>query len=132
MGCQRPGCPRGRWPLVGAFPVDNTVTVLLILIPPRAYPNQVMPLVIPLCYFFLLPRPASFSPSALPASYEDEIVGAQPTTPYTALPTDEDAELTAEDLEPKAPMALNLSEKWRLVRPMLPKYMLPLCEWPTR
>lgn len=87
-----------------------------------------MPLVIPLSYFFLLPRPAAFSPTALPASYEDEVIGAQPTTPYTALPTDEDVELTEEALQPKAPIALTFNEKRDLVKPLLLRYMLPLCK----
>ena len=47
---------------------------------------------------------------------------------YTRLPTDEDEDRTTEFRHPRA-VALSASDKWRLVKPMIPKYMLPLCEY---
>ena len=28
-----------------------------------------------------------------------------------------------------APIALSMQDKWKLAKPMLTKYMLPLCKW---
>lgn len=76
-----------------------------------------MPLVIPVAYYFILPHPEVFAAVPIP-SYEEEEVDA----PYTPLPTDDS---TAE--APKASIALSFEDKWQLVKPLLLKYMLPLC-----
>jgi len=48
------------------------------------------------------------------------------STEYTPLPTDEGG---GETLRFRSRVvALSVSDKWRLVKPMIPKYMLPLCE----
>ena len=47
---------------------------------------------------------------------------------YTPLPTDED-ESTTNGYHHSRTVALSASDKWQLVKPMIPKYMLPLCEW---
>ncbi|KAI0786984.1 batten's disease protein Cln3 [Abortiporus biennis] len=90
--------------------------------------SSVMPLVIPLTYYLLLPKSSAFSDLGLPASYEDEVIGAPVTTSYAPLPTDEESEeqQLEVDMEPKEPIGLSLVEKWTLVKPLLPKYMLPL------
>jgi hypothetical protein len=33
-----------------------------------------------------------------------------------------------ESLQPNSPISLTLADKWRLAKPLLMKYMLPLCE----
>ncbi|KAH7921472.1 batten's disease protein Cln3 [Leucogyrophana mollusca] len=98
--------------------------------------SAVLPFVVPLVYFFVLPRPGVF---LHPISQS-----------YTAIPSDEatiDAEVEtsplygaeesslggAEDsndvsINPKVAVSLSAADKWRLVRPMLVKYMLPLCK----
>ncbi|KAI0791520.1 batten's disease protein Cln3 [Irpex lacteus] len=78
--------------------------------------SSVMPLVIPVAYYFILPHPEVFAAVPIP-SYEEEEVDA----PYTPLPTDDS---TAE--APKASIALSFEDKWQLVKPLLLKYMLPL------
>ncbi|KAA1471891.1 batten's disease protein Cln3 [Dentipellis sp. KUC8613] len=89
--------------------------------------SSVLPLVTPAAYFFLLPRPIAFASSALPSSYDDEAIGAPPTSPYTPLPVDEDPMEDAEVSSlPLKPVALTPADKWRLARPLLTKYMLPL------
>lgn len=82
---------------------------------------QLLPLVIPLTYWFLLP------PIPL------KTVGNGPIERgYSTLPTDESlntediSEITyIEEVEPQTP--LTLKEKWILVKPLLLKFMLPLC-----
>ncbi|OBZ77115.1 Protein BTN1 [Grifola frondosa] len=86
------------------------------------YPGHVFP---------RAPQPTAFSPSLYPSSYEDELIGAPPTVPYTPLPnTDDDDTLDAETIAvdeiPKAPVSLSARDKWHLAKPLLGKYMLPL------
>ena len=52
------------------------------------------------------------------------------STEYTPLPTSEDENGTTVS-GPSRIVALSASDKWRLVKPMIPKYMLPLCEYPV-
>ena len=49
---------------------------------------------------------------------------------YAPLPTDEGGVGTAEHPSSRI-VALTGSDKWRLVKPIIPKYMLPLCKYPT-
>lgn len=86
---------------------------------------QFLPFVIPLAYFFLLPPPTSFQ-------------GAIGTSAaYAAIPTADPTETPAEEIEesdvqasrgPKIRVTLSVADKLRLVRPLLLKYMLPLCK----
>ncbi|KAG0703550.1 batten's disease protein Cln3 [Suillus ampliporus] len=85
--------------------------------------SAVLPFILPLAYFLLLPRPAAFMHQSSSAS-------------YTLIPADDhateiDGDLSAEDdlecrVESKVTVALSATDKWRLVKPMLLKYMLPL------
>ncbi|KAI5980685.1 CLN3 protein-domain-containing protein [Pisolithus marmoratus] len=87
--------------------------------------SSLFPFVIPLTYFLLLPRPAAF---------------LDPTTSivYSALPLD-DPEIPTIDtsegssllgIAPKAESVfLTTADKWRLLEPMIPKYMLPLSKY---
>ncbi|KZT08122.1 batten disease protein Cln3 [Laetiporus sulphureus 93-53] len=85
--------------------------------------SSVLPLTIPLTYFLLLPRPSSFTTTS-----------AQ--VPYAPIPTeealmDEGAQEeyveTAEEVEAfKYIVALSAKDKWRLVRPLVGRYMVPL------
>lgn len=89
-----------------------------------------MPLVIPLTYHFLLPQPSAFESLTLPGDDdESEEQGATSATPYSALPTDEASEPVADAYMSKVAGGLSLHEKWRLVKPLLPRYMLPLCAY---
>jgi len=93
----------------------------------------VLPFITPLAYFFLLPKNTSFlysplSPSATrDIDYDGDSIA---TLPYTPLATGED-EIGEEEgslpAGPKAGVALSMNDKLRLVRPLLAKYMLPLC-----
>lgn len=78
-----------------------------------------MPLVIPIAYYFILPQPEAFT-FINTSSFEEEEVDA----PYAPLPTDEDAI----DVR-KTSVSLTLEDKWVLVKPLLLRYMLPLCMW---
>ncbi|KAL4072190.1 batten's disease protein Cln3 [Scleroderma citrinum] len=84
--------------------------------------SSVLPFVLPITYFLLLPRPSAF----LEESF----------TAYSVLPVD-DPEVTTIDAsesstllsnEPKSAAFLTAADKWRLLKPMLFKYMLPLCK----
>ncbi|KAK7682670.1 hypothetical protein QCA50_014053 [Cerrena zonata] len=86
--------------------------------------SSVMPLVIPLTFHFLLPSSSAFASVTLSSDEDPE--GSQSATPYTALPTDDVSEPVADALMSKVAGGLSPSDKWRLVKPLLPKYMLPL------
>lgn len=85
-----------------------------------------MPLVIPITYFFILPRPELFESVTIPAEDDDDYLAAGPTTPYVPLPTDDDDT----HVPIKHHVALSAADKWMLVKPLLLKYMLPLCKCP--
>jgi battenin len=93
---------------------------------------QIMPFIIPLTYFFFLPHNSAFLYLS-PSDYEDEVSsGVQSALPYAPLPTTEDENSEEEESMPdglKRLVALSASDKWHLVKPLLPKYMLPLCEY---
>ena len=86
---------------------------------------------IPLTYFILLPRPSRFTDTSLPPeALPDSVVGAE----YTALPTSDDDEQAAGeevvglgDATKLRNIALSMEDKWRLVRPLVGRYMMPLC-----
>ncbi|KAI0667306.1 batten's disease protein Cln3 [Trametes maxima] len=91
--------------------------------------SSVLPFVIPVTYFLILPRPDQFAGRSFPAADEDDLDNAPLTASYTALPRDDgDAAPRETELETaiKAPIALSMEDKWRLAKPMLTKYMLPL------
>ncbi len=87
---------------------------------------QVLPLTIPIAYFLLLPNPSSFTGADI---YEDsdDTSGQTSALPYAPLPTSEDEQLTLLSGSEKG-VALSAGDKWYLVKPMLVRYMLPLCE----
>ena len=93
---------------------------------------KIMPLTIPLAYYLILPRANAFVDLSLPEEYDDETIGAPSTVPYTAIPTedidDDDSSVGRKRIE-KVTVALSARDKWRLVRPLLPKYMVPLCKF---
>jgi len=82
--------------------------------------SAMLPIVLPLTYFLLLPRPVAFMDSPSPGS-------------YAPLP-EEDPDISVVDVTeedtlgqpPKVPVFLTARDKWRLVKPMIVKYMLPL------
>lgn len=94
--------------------------------------EQILPFITPLAYFFVLPRPERFVSGAFFAA-EDEEDGATMSASYVPLARSEDEDdvsATEPDASTKGPMSLTLQDKWRLAKPMLTKYMLPLCEFP--
>jgi battenin len=75
---------------------------------------QVLPFAIPAVYAWVLPAPGSFAGRA----------------EYRPLARDEDHE--DDDVEVPAPkMALSAADKWRIVRPLVVPFMLPLCTPPS-
>ncbi|KAG6827711.1 hypothetical protein H0H92_010684 [Tricholoma furcatifolium] len=88
--------------------------------------SSVMPLIIPATYFFVLPHSSAFI-GTTSLSEDDGSRAGRSTVPYAPLPTTDDP--TGEDTiqsEPKAKVSLSANDKWRLVKPLLVKYMLPL------
>ncbi|KAJ7031565.1 batten's disease protein Cln3 [Mycena alexandri] len=90
--------------------------------------SSVMPFIIPLTaqYYFLLPRPPAFLASS--GAYEN--ASAATNVPYAPLAT-ADEDFVGEEEDSLAPghkhnVSLSAADKWRLVRPMLVRYMLPL------
>ncbi|KIJ89576.1 hypothetical protein K443DRAFT_117789, partial [Laccaria amethystina LaAM-08-1] len=86
---------------------------------------------IPLAYFLLLPHSSSFLYAVTPTVYEDTLSPppALSALPYTPIALDEDEDGEEEGTHapgPKRGVALNANDKWRLVQPLLLKYMLPL------
>ncbi|KAG8748765.1 battenin CLN3 protein [Ceratobasidium sp. 423] len=87
--------------------------------------SALLPFVIPITYFTLLPPPGDYT-----TTVGSGATWNNPGSEYTALPGDD---IEAEDNSPVgvasavAPLpGLSSSDKWRLVRPLLMKYMLPL------
>lgn len=86
-------------------------------------------MIIPLTYFFLLPHLRTFSDVAFSSEVEQDVE-------YTPLPVHEaEEEVEEEDLRTVVErpdklynVTLSLQDKWTLVKPLLMKYMLPLCE----
>jgi len=88
--------------------------------------SSVLPLVIPLAYYAVLPPSSAFSDLTLPSEYEDGSIGAPATSPYTPLPTSDDPAMDGLVMEPKRSVALSARDKWELVKPLMSVYMLPL------
>ena len=122
VGASEPRCASRHRTVISENPSLICCTLLIATI------SQVLPLTIPLTYFFLLPHPASIS------KQDEEDDDAEPlmvsSTEYTPLPTGEGEGVAAGYRHPRI-AALSASDKWRLVKPMIPKYMLPLCEPPS-
>lgn len=88
--------------------------------------SKVLPFVIPLTYFLLLPRPQVFSSLILPG-IEDS---ASSRSEYTQLPVSEENEDVAMvEPAPLTTKALSIGDKWQLLKPMIPRYMMPLCKY---
>ncbi|KAF9492666.1 batten's disease protein Cln3 [Pleurotus eryngii] len=93
--------------------------------------SSVMPFIIPLTYFFLLPSTSEFL--YIDTSYEEDeerdLTTSFASLPYTPLAATE-YQVGEEDgsilMSVKRDVALTGSDKWRLVQPMLLKYMFPL------
>jgi len=93
--------------------------------------SSILPLVTPITFYFFLPRQTAFS--QLGDNCEDAEYETSPTAGYTPLPTlqtstdEDDDDNVVVIVASKIPaVQLTASDKWRLVRPMLLKYMLPL------
>ena len=84
-----------------------------------------MPFIIPLTYRFLIPSPSSFTSIKLSIleEYNDEEISAPLTGSYTPIPCTNEGNLFTPKTE------LELRDKWRIVKPLFAKFMLPLCEW---
>ncbi|KAI9461234.1 batten's disease protein Cln3 [Lactarius psammicola] len=90
--------------------------------------SSVLPFVTPLTYFLLLPRPDVFSAFA----FSDTEEAGLPSSEYTQLPvSDEDTGEAVVETAPLKAKTLTIGDKWQLVKPMLPRYMAPLCVAPT-
>ncbi|KAF9463263.1 batten's disease protein Cln3 [Collybia nuda] len=91
--------------------------------------SSIMPFIIPLTYFYLLPHNSAFL-SLSPADDEESTSpSGDSSLPYTPLPSAEDQDGEEEGSLPPGPrkgVSLSPSDKWRLVKPLLLKYMLPL------
>ncbi|KAI0283624.1 CLN3 protein-domain-containing protein [Russula aff. rugulosa BPL654] len=85
--------------------------------------SSVLPFVIPLTYFLLLPSPQAFSSLILP-EIEDS---ASSRSEYTQLPvSEENAGVAVVEPAPLMTKALSIGDKWQLLKPMIPRYMMPL------
>ncbi|KAJ3500771.1 hypothetical protein NLJ89_g9644 [Agrocybe chaxingu] len=93
--------------------------------------SSIMPSVIPLTYFLLLPHASAFLTHSAPATYQDAFspppaLSALPYTPLAAAIDEEGEEEGTLPPGPKRGVALSAADKWRLVKPLLGKYMVPL------
>ena len=90
---------------------------------------QFLPFIIPIAYYFILPHPDQFFPGA---TYEGD---STLSVSYTQLPNEEDEPdsimVTESEATVTATIALTIQDKWKLAKPMLMKYMLPLCTRPV-
>lgn len=87
---------------------------------------------IPIAYFLVLPQPHVFTAITLPSELDDE--NTPIAAEYAPLANDEGDTLRGTEVVDEvgpvksASVALSLQDKWRLAKPMLAKYMLPLCK----
>lgn len=99
---------------------------------------QVFPLVTPLVYFFVAPKARGFTNVTV---IDDVDAAPLPPSQYAPLaqdPCNEDSDDGVDSvagMSPRHPRAnekphisLSVQDKWRLVKPLLLKYMFPLCE----
>jgi len=120
VGTPEPRCTSGRGVIISkGTPVHCRAFLTTVV-------EEVLPLTIPLVYFFLLPQPWSASNQEEEADDMELLMAS--STGYTPLPTDETEGRTIDHHHLKT-VDLSASDKWRLVKPMIPKYMLPLCEY---
>ena len=96
-----------------------------------------MPVVIPLTYAFLLPPTLAFASLTVEDEDDTADITSPIVSPYAPIPTgDEDdrpgftPHVFSSPVRATDKVALTAKDKWALVRPLLPKYMLPLCEYP--
>jgi len=90
-----------------------------------------MPLIIPLAYYLILPRDAAFFPMNS-STYDDiQNTPAGSSFLYTSIPAADGAGEDEGNLSSEKGFSLSVDDKWRLVKPLLLKYMLPLCELQT-
>ncbi|KAG6805783.1 hypothetical protein H0H93_004124, partial [Arthromyces matolae] len=87
-----------------------------------------MPWIIPVAYFYLLPHRSAFLDVASASETHDAPILSPPPLQYAPLPN---AEVDVEEdivvhVESKHKVSLSFGDKWRLVKPLLAKYMLPL------
>lgn len=119
--------PSGSWPVLCLSFNSCPLEISPLILPSF----QVMPFIIPLTYFYLLPHNSTFI-SLGPDEYEEETsLDGATALPYTPLPSAEDEDGEEEGSLPPGPrkgVSLSSSDKWRLVKPLLVKYMLPLCK----
>ncbi|KAL1948617.1 hypothetical protein VTO73DRAFT_10423 [Trametes versicolor] len=90
--------------------------------------STILPFITPLAYFFVLPPPERFVGQAFSVS-EDEEDDAAMSASYVPLARSEDEDdplATEPDASAKGVTSLTFQDKWRLAKPMLTKYMLPL------
>lgn len=92
-----------------------------------------MPFLIPLTYFFLLPHSSAFLFPVTPTVQDNYFTPppALSALPYTPL-AEEDEEGEEEGTYAPGPtkgVHLTVADKVRLVKPLLFKYMLPLCTY---
>ncbi|KAG5728124.1 Protein BTN1 [Termitomyces sp. T112] len=85
--------------------------------------SSVLPFIIPLTYFFLLPPSSAFPHSSPSSPYEDYTSSPLEST----LTLDSDAKSYVEDLgiRNRSGVSLTLSDKWRIMKSSIVKYMLP-------
>ncbi|KAI0628073.1 batten's disease protein Cln3 [Trametes polyzona] len=92
--------------------------------------SSILPFIMPLTYFFVLPRPDRFAGRTFAVNEQDDNDdSAALSASYLPLPRGEEEDavpVTEAEAAVKAPIALSLSDKWRLAKPMLTRYMLPL------
>lgn len=127
MGAERFGCPFRRRPLYRTSSLD-----LIVIMKSLASSEQILPFITPLAYFFVLPPPERFVGQAFSVA-EDEEDDAAMSASYVPLARSEDEDdpsATEPDASAKGVTSLTIQDKWRLAKPMLTKYMLPLCEFP--
>ena len=100
-----------------------------------------MPSIIPLTYHFLLPSPSSIHASHgtnTPSAYIPLSTAEDPAESVRGELDDHDSgefgpqgveeqELMVDDSNGKILVTLSANDKWRLVKPLLARYMLPLC-----
>ena len=121
MGTPKPRCASCHGAVVSEVSPIRCCALLTTVV------MEVLPLTIPLTYFFLLPQPSSTHDQDEGDDVTELLVAS--SMEYARLPTDE-GEGGTTGYRRSQTVALSASDKWRLVKPMIPTYMIPLCKYP--
>lgn len=116
------GCTNWRWYFVREYGMFLWIVQVNLI-----QAAQLLPFALPLTYGAILPRPQTVK------VLTEEDVATSPIQTYAPVPTEENDDEERLEPGPGIPHTphshLTIQDKWKLVKPLLLLYMLPLCKF---